>query len=75
MNNDKLQRVRPWSGRSEVQISGRSNRTQRCQRLAPAATFLQKKLCCLGAMTRRWAPQTRHTPGPQLGGQKGAAPP
>ena len=31
------------------------------QRLATAATFLQKKLCCPGAMTRRWAPPTRYT--------------
>ena len=75
MNNDKLQRVRLWSGRSEVQISGRSNRTQCCQRLATAAIFLQKKLCCLVAMTRRWAPQTRHTPGPQLGAAKGGGAP
>jgi len=29
---------------------GRSNLIQRC-----------KRLCCLGAMTRRWAPQTRYT--------------
>ena len=50
-----------WSGRSEVQISGRSNRTQCCQRLATAATFLRKELCCPGATTRRWAPQTRYT--------------
>ena len=38
-----------------------TNRTQCCQRLATAATFLRKKLCCPGAMTRRWAPQTRYT--------------
>ena len=54
-------RVRLWSGRSEVQNSGRSNRTQCCQRLATAATFLQKELCCPGAMMRRWAPPTRYT--------------
>ena len=47
--------------RSEVQISGRSNQTQCCQRLATAATFLRKELCCPGAMTRRWAPPTRYT--------------
>ena len=41
---------------SEVQILGRSNRTQCCQRLVTAAAFLRKELCCLGAMTRRWAP-------------------
>ena len=28
---------------------------------ATAATFLRKELCCPGAMTRRWAPQTRYT--------------
>ena len=33
---------------------------QYCQRLATAATFFQKEKCCLGAMTRRWAPQTRY---------------
>ena len=54
-------RVRPWSGRSEVQISGRSNRTQCCLRLATVATFLRMELCCPGAMTRRWAPPTRYT--------------
>ena len=31
-----------------------------CQRLATAATLLLKEQCCLGAMTRRWAPQTRY---------------
>ena len=30
----------------QVQISGRSNLTQCCQRLATAATFLRKELCC-----------------------------
>ena len=40
---------------------GRSNRTQCCQRLATAATFLRKELCCPGAMTQRWAPPTRYT--------------
>ena len=35
INSLHRQRVRLWSGRSEVQISGRSNRTQRCQQLAP----------------------------------------
>ena len=39
-------------------ISGRSNRTQCCHRLATAATFVQKLLCCAGAKTRRWAPPT-----------------
>ena len=47
-------RVRLLSGRSEVQILGRSHR------LATAATF-RKKLCCPGAMTRRWTLQTRYT--------------
>ena len=53
------ERVRLWSGRSEVQTLGQSNRTQCCQRLTTAATFLQKMLCCPGAM--RWAAQTRYT--------------
>ena len=44
-----------------IQISGRSNRTQCRQRLAIVATLLRKELCCLGAMTRRWAPPTRYT--------------
>ena len=57
----KRQRVSLWSGSSEVRISGRSNRTQCCQWLAYAAIFLRRKLCCPGAMTRRWAPSTRFT--------------
>ena len=32
-----------------------------CQRLAIAATFFRKKLCCPGAMTPRWAPPNRYT--------------
>ena len=36
----KWLRIRCWSGRSDVQISGGSNQTQCCQRLAAAATFL-----------------------------------
>ena len=35
--------------------------TQRCQRLATAATFLRKELCRPGAMMRRWAQPTRYT--------------
>ena len=46
---------------SEFQILGWLNRTQCCQRLATAATFLRKGLRCLGAMARRCAPQTRYT--------------
>ena len=38
--------VRLWKGRSEVQILCWSNRTQSCQRLATAATFLRKELSC-----------------------------
>ena len=34
---------------------------KRYQRLATAATFLWKELCCPGAMTWRWTPQTRYT--------------
>ena len=33
-------------GRPEVRISGWLNRTQCCQQLATAATFLRKELCC-----------------------------
>ena len=55
-------RVRLWSGRSEVQISGLSNYWTHCyQRLAIAVTFLRKELYCPGAMMRRWAPKTRYT--------------
>ena len=39
---------------------GRSNRTQCCQWLTAAATFLRKKLCCPGAITRRLALPTRY---------------
>ena len=45
--------VHLWSPRSEVQISGRSNRIQCCLQLATAATFLRKTLCCPGTMTRK----------------------
>ena len=38
-----------------------SNRTQFRQRLATAATFLRKQLCCQNAMTRRLAPKTRYS--------------
>jgi len=40
--------------------SDRPNLTQRCKRFA-TAQHLRKQLCCLGAMTRRWAPQTHYT--------------
>ena len=50
-----------WSRRSEVQISVQSIRTQYCERFTSAVTFLGKKLCFLGAMTLRLAPQTRYT--------------
>ena len=36
------QRVRPRSAKCEVQILGRSNSIQYCQRLAIAAAFFQK---------------------------------
>ena len=55
--------VRLRIGRSEVQISGRSNWSQCCQRLATAATFLGKELCCPGSMIRRWGPaNSLHAP-------------
>ena len=38
----------------KIKISGRSNRRQRCQRLATAAIFLRKELWCPGAVTRKW---------------------
>ena len=38
-----------------------SVKLESCQRLATAATFLRKKLCCPGARSRQWAPQTRFT--------------
>ena len=54
-------RIRLWSRRSEVQISGRQSSTQCCQRLATAAVFLQQELYFPRTMMRRWAPQTRYT--------------
>ena len=51
----------PLEREAEIQISGRSNRTQCCQRLATAAVFFQKELCCPGAMMWRWALRTRYT--------------
>ena len=38
-----------------------SVKLESCQRLATAATFLRKELCCPGAMSQQWAPQTRFT--------------
>ena len=32
-----------------------------CQRLATAAVFLRKELCCPGAMTQKWDPPARYT--------------
>ena len=54
-------RVCLWSGKCELLISGRSNRTRYFQRPDTAAIFLPKELCCLGVMTWRWVPQTRYT--------------
>ena len=31
-----------------------------CQKLTPAVTFLQKELCCPGAMARIWAPSIHY---------------
>ena len=36
---------------------GSAKSAQCCQRLAITATFRRKQLCCLGAMTQRWAPK------------------
>ena len=55
------QRVRLCNGRSKIQISGQSNQTQGCQRLATAATFFRKKLSFPGAIRRRRASQIRYT--------------
>ena len=57
----ELQRVRLWSGKSEVQIPGRSIWTQCCQWLATASTFLRKELCFPGAMTQRWTTPSRYS--------------
>ena len=40
---------------------GSAKSAQCCHRLATGATFLRKQLCGLGAMSRRWAPQTPYT--------------
>ena len=45
------QRFKSWAG----QIG------QSCQGLTTAANFIQMKLCCAGAMTRKWTPPTRYT--------------
>ena len=45
----------------EREVKSRAYRIRQCrQRLATAATFLQKEQSCLGAMTRRWAPQAHY---------------
>ena len=51
------ERVRPWSGRSEVQISGRSNQIQfrHCCDISKGAVLPA------GYLTRRWAPQTHYS--------------
>ena len=46
-------RVRVWSGRSEVQISDWSNRTQYSKRLATAATFSPKEAVLTGDGPRK----------------------
>ena len=47
------------AGGSEVQISGRSNRTQCCERLATAPTFFLKGVVLpAGKMIQRWASQS-----------------
>ena len=51
----------PWPRTLCPRLHLRSNRTQCCQRLATAATFPQKELCCPATMTLRWAPPTRYT--------------
>ena len=53
---DQAVSVRLLSGRSELPISGRSNQTQCCERLATAATLLRKELRCLKAQWRRDGP-------------------
>ena len=49
------------SGTVGLRSNPGSVKLESCQRLATAATFLRKKLCCPGAMSRQWAPQTRFT--------------
>ena len=57
LRNDSGRRY--WRGRSGVRIPGRSNRTQRRQRLATAATFLRS--CVPFALSRGDGPATRCT--------------
>ena len=53
-----MQSVRVWSGRSESQILGQSNRTQCCQRITTLPHFF--KMSCVARAQWR-AIQTRNT--------------
>ena len=44
-----------------VEVQSRAGQIRHSQRFTTTASFLQRKLCYPGAMTRRWATQTRHT--------------
>ena len=55
-------RIRFWSWRSEVQISGRPSRTVLLTARLRCDFFFEKKLCRTGAMTWRWALQTPYRP-------------
>ena len=47
-------RFKSWTGQIRQSVAN-------LQWLTTAATFLQKELCFVIAMTRRWAPKTRYT--------------
>ena len=52
------ERVRLRSERSEVKISGGQIEHSVVNGLPPLQHFFEKKLCCPGTMTRRWAQST-----------------
>jgi len=41
-----------------LNLKGRPNLLQCCKQFATALTSTQVALCCLGALTQRWTPQT-----------------
>ena len=56
LNNRPVGQVVTLSSLKRKVKSWASQIRQCCQRLATAATFLQKEQSSLGAMTRKWAP-------------------
>ena len=70
LNNDFISKPGSWSsgnvffsGAGGLRIKSRAGQIGHivANGSPPLQHFFRKKLCCPGAMTRRWAPQTRYT--------------